>query len=277
MFGVVDDERSSALKLYSTKQLEDQDLHSYIVYIRLLANKAFPKDPIMANMRAKEAFLKGCKHRREAWVVINNGRCATFAEATAELQRLLEDYSVYEGQGENLKTRAFSQVPNASVQDSHSLRKFSPTRNSLTLSENYVTSPVKSSKEGWGDVMEQLKAIHGDYARMDGNISELKNQVDIIGDVKNQSDQRNPKWVSGDDRGLSSMHNNCGKSLPPKRASSASPDRKSGLATNVCFYCQEPGHFIRECPHKASPRLGFSKRSSPGRKQVIFGGAPLKS
>ena len=55
------------------------------------------------------------------------------------------------------------------------------------------------------------------------------------------------------------MHNNYGKSLPPKRASLATPDSKSGLATNVCFYCQEPGHFIRECPHKASPWLGFSE------------------
>ena len=285
MFGVVDDERSSALKLYSTKQREDQDLNSFIVDITLLANKAFPKDPLMANMRAKEAFLKGCKNRREAWVVINNGRCATFAEATAEVRRLLEDYSVNEGQGENLQIRAFSQMPNASVQDGNSLRKFSPTRvtskfsprNSPTWSENYVTSPVKNSKEGLSDVMEQLKAIRGDYARMDGKISELKNQVDIIGDAKNSSDQRNPRWVAGGDRGPSSMHNNYGRSPPPKRASSASPDRKSGLASNVCFYCQEPGHFIRECPHKASPRLGFSERLSPGRKQVTFGGAPLKS
>ena len=31
MFGVVDDECSSALKLYSTKQPEDQDLNSFIV------------------------------------------------------------------------------------------------------------------------------------------------------------------------------------------------------------------------------------------------------
>ena len=128
MFGVVDDERSSALKLYSTKQREDQDLNYFIVDITLLANKAFPKDPLMANMRAKEAFLKGCKHRREAWVVINNGHCVTFAEATAEVQCLLEVYSVYEGQGENLQIHAFSQVPNASVQDSHSLGQFSPTR-----------------------------------------------------------------------------------------------------------------------------------------------------
>ena len=99
----------------------------------------------------------------------------------------------------------------------------------------------------------------------------IKIQVDVIGDAKNSSDQRNPKWVSGGDRGLSSGHNNYGKSLLPKRASSASPDRKSGLAMNVFFYCQEPGHFIRECPHKASPRLGFSEWSSPGRKQVTFG------
>ena len=76
MFGVVDDECSSALKLYSTKQREDQDLNYFIVDITLLANKAFPKDPLMANMKAKEAYLIGCKHRREAWVVINNGRCA---------------------------------------------------------------------------------------------------------------------------------------------------------------------------------------------------------
>ena len=218
-------------------------------------------------------------------MVINNGRCATFAEATAEVRRLLEDYSVYEGQGENLQIRAFSQMPNASVQDGNSLRKFSPTRvtskfsprNSPTRSENYVTSLVKNSKEGLSDVMEQLKAIRGDYARMDGKISELKNQVDIIGDAKNSYDQRNPRWVAGGDRGPSSMHNNYGRSPPPKRASSASPDHKSGLASNVCFYCQEPGHFIRECPHKASPWLGFSERLSPGRKQVTFGGAPLKS
>ena len=88
MFGVVDDERSSALKLYSTKQREDQDLNSFIVDITLLANKAFPKDPLMANMRAKEAFLKGCKHRREAWVVINNGSCATFAEAVSLFKKV---------------------------------------------------------------------------------------------------------------------------------------------------------------------------------------------
>ena len=224
MCGVVDDKCSSALKLYSIKQREDQDLNSFVDDIMLSANKAFPKNPLMSNMRAKEAFLKGCKHRREAWVVINNGHCTTFAEATAEVRRLLEDYSVYEGQGENLQICAFSQVPNAPVQGSHSLRKFSPTRimskfsprNSLTWSENHVTSSVKNNKEGWGDVMEQLKAIRGDCARMDGKISELKNQVDIIGDAKNSSNQRNPKWVSGGDRGLSSVHNNYGKSPSPK-------------------------------------------------------------
>ena len=89
-------------------------------------------------------------------MVIKNGRWAIFTEATAEVLRLLEDYSVYEGQGENLQTPALSQVPNASVQDSHSLRKFSPTRitskfllrNSPTRSENYVISPVKTLGRG---------------------------------------------------------------------------------------------------------------------------------
>ena len=81
----------------------------------------------------------------------------------------------------------------------------------------------------------------GDYACMDGRISELKNQIDTIGDAKNSSTQHNITWVSGGDRGLSSVHNNYGKSLPLKRASSAGPDHNSSFWSNVCFYCQEPG------------------------------------
>ena len=109
----------------------------------------------MANLRAKEAFLNGCKHRRQAWVVISNGHCATFAEVTAEVRCLLEDYFVCEGQNGNLHIHAFSQVLNTPVQESHSWRKFSPTRistfsptNSPTRSENHVTSPVTNGV-GW--------------------------------------------------------------------------------------------------------------------------------
>ena len=46
IFGVVD-ERSSALKLHSTKQRADQDLNYFIVDITLLANKALPNDPLI--------------------------------------------------------------------------------------------------------------------------------------------------------------------------------------------------------------------------------------
>ena len=151
MFVVIDDEHPSALKLYSAKQREDQDLNYLIVDIMLSANKQ-----LMANIRAKETFLKVRKHRRETWMVINNGRCATFAVAAAEVLCLLEDYSAYEGQIQNLHIDTFSQVHNAPVHQSHSLQKFSPTRitskfsarNSPTPSENHVIPSVKTFKRG---------------------------------------------------------------------------------------------------------------------------------
>ena len=58
-----DERQANALKLYKCKQGDDQDLQSFVAQVVILANKAFPNDPVMADIMAIEYFLKGCKHQ----------------------------------------------------------------------------------------------------------------------------------------------------------------------------------------------------------------------
>ena len=75
IYGDADERQAKALKLYNCKQGDDQDLQSFVAQVTILANKAFPNDPVMADTMAIEYFLKGCKHQEAARAVIGSDRC----------------------------------------------------------------------------------------------------------------------------------------------------------------------------------------------------------
>ena len=108
IFGTADEQQSSALKLYNIQQESDQDLHTLVAQIMILACKAFPNNAAMADLMARQAFLKGCKHQTEARMVISMNRCSSLDEAVDEVRRLLENYSILDGKKDNFPVHAFS-------------------------------------------------------------------------------------------------------------------------------------------------------------------------
>ena len=82
IYGDADERQANALKLYSCKQGNDQDLQSFVTQVTILANKAFPNDPVMADTMAIEYFLKGCKHQEAAWALIGSYRCKSLEEVS---------------------------------------------------------------------------------------------------------------------------------------------------------------------------------------------------
>ena len=75
-------------------------------------------------------------------------------------------------------------------------------------------------------MVDQVKSMHGDYARIDGKLSEITGWIDTTdekftdmnGDVS--SIYGNPSLLNGCDE---NGHNHCDKSPPSRRAGSASP------------------------------------------------------
>ena len=114
IFGTADEQQSSALKLYNIQQESDQDLHTFVAQIMILASKAFPNNAAMADLMARQAFLKGCKHQTEARMVISMNRCSSLDEAVDEVRRLLENYSILDGKKDNFQVRAFSKFDRSS-------------------------------------------------------------------------------------------------------------------------------------------------------------------
>ena len=124
IFGTADEQQSSALKLYNIQQESDQDLHTFVAQIMILASKAFPNNAAMADLMAGQAFLKGCKHQTEARMVISNNRCSSLDEAVDEVRCLLENYSILDGKKDNFQVHAFSKSDRSS--GSRNDEKFSP-------------------------------------------------------------------------------------------------------------------------------------------------------
>ena len=99
----------------------------------------------------------------------------------------MEDYSVYDGPKDSFQVRAISQVPNSDSQVNQSWRKCSPLRNqnfspssSPMSSGNLAITPPKPNKVGMGDVVDQLKAMRSDYARMDGKLTGINGRINTI-------------------------------------------------------------------------------------------------
>ena len=93
LYGDIDERGAATAKLFHIKQRADQDLNSFVSYITVLANKAFPTDKDSAQVQAKEAFLKGCIHQSDTDFVFKMGKCATLKEAVCEVKRLVETAS----------------------------------------------------------------------------------------------------------------------------------------------------------------------------------------
>ena len=70
---------------------------SFVAQVTILANKAFPNDPVMADTMAIEYFLKGCKHQEAAKPVIGSDRCKSLEEVSIEVRRLVDKFLFLNG------------------------------------------------------------------------------------------------------------------------------------------------------------------------------------
>ena len=296
IFGTADEQQSSALKLYNIQQESDQDLHTFVAQIMILASKAFPNNAAMADLMARQAFLKGCKHQTEARMVISMNRCSSLDKAVDEVRRLLENYSILDGKKDNFQVRAFSKSDRSSGSRNdkkfyrrspdRSRRNFSPA-NSPPRYPNYPSSPSRSALS---ELTEQFKLMRGDFVRFDGKLVTFGEKfTDMDNKISTMNNQVNNKIVDMDSR-LTVLQDNVAeikadvlrtKSVingntspnfksPPRRQGSGSPLRsdfsrspvsKDKGSPRLCFRCQQPGHFVRECPNPVSPGRADRDRS----------------
>ena len=82
---MADEQKFSALKLYNIQQESDQDLHTFVAEIMILASKAFLTNAVLADLMVRQAFLKGCKHQTEVGMVISMNHCLSLNGAVDEV------------------------------------------------------------------------------------------------------------------------------------------------------------------------------------------------
>ena len=288
IYGDADERQANALKLYNCKQGDDQDLQSLVAQVTILANKAFPNDPVMADTMAIEYFLKGCKHQEAARAVIGSDRCKSLEEVSIEVRRLVDKFLFLDGSKDPVQVRAFSHSRSTAAESGTTMResrstKFSPERSKRNFSP--TQSPNRSdkfsstsTKVGMNDLFDQIQLMRGDFAHVDGKMADFDNKISAVQDnVSNLKSEimRTPSQ----DRGAlykSPPRRQFFGSSPPRGDRSKSPDGRGTGSPSVCFRCRQPGHFIRECPEAASPgrsdkdKNWRSPASSPS-KRVTFG------
>ena len=296
IFGTADEQQSSALKLYNIQQESDQDLHTFVAQIMILASKAFPNNAAMADLMARQAFLKGCKHHTEARMVISMNRCSSLDEAVDEVRRLLENFSILDGNKDNFQVGAFSKSDRSSgsrIDEKFSRRSPDRSRRNFSPANSpprYPNSPSSPSKSALSELTEQFKLMRGDFVRFDGKLVTFGEKfTDMDNKISTMNNQVNNKIVDMDSR-LTVLQDNVAeikadvlrtKSVingntspnfksPPRRQGSGSPLHsdfsrspvsKDKGSLRLCFHCQQPGHFVRECPNSVSPGRADRDRS----------------
>ena len=173
----------------------------------ILASKAFPNNAAMADLMARQAFLKGSKHQTEARMVITMNRCSSLDEAVDEVYRLLENYSILDGKKDNFQVPAFSKSDRSlgSRNDEkfsrrspdRSRRKFSPANSP----PRYPNSPSSPSKSALSELTEQFKLMRGYFVRFAGKLVIFGEKfTDMDNKISTMNNQVNNKIVDMDSR-----------------------------------------------------------------------------
>ena len=244
--GDADGRQANALKLYNCKQGDDQDLQSFVAQVTILANKAFPNDPVMADTMAIEYFLKGCKHQEAARAVIGSDRCKSLEEVSIEVRRLVDEFLFLDGSKDHVQVRAFSHSRSTAAESGSTMResrsptKFSPERSKRNFSP--TQSPNRSdkfsstsTKVGMNDLFDQIQLMRGDFARVDGKMADFANKISAVQDnVSNLKSEimRTPSQ----DRGAlykSPPRRQFFGSSPPRGDRSKSPDGRGTGSPSV--------------------------------------------
>ena len=207
IFGTADEQQSSDLKLYNIQQEADQDLHTFVAQIMILASKDFPNSAALADLMARQAFLKGCKHQTEAQMVISMNRCSSLDKAVDEVHRLLENYSILDGKKDNFQVRAFSKSDRSlGSQNDEKFSRRSSDRSRRNFSQTnsppcYPNSPSSPSKSALSELMEQFKLMCGDFVRFDGELVTFGEKfTDMDDKISTMNNQVNNKIVDMDSR-----------------------------------------------------------------------------
>ena len=310
IFSTTEEQQSSALKLYNIQQESDQDLHIFVAQIMTFASKAFPNNAAMADLMARQAFLKGCKHQTKARMVISMNRCSSLDKSVDEVRRLLENYSILDGKKDNFQVHAFSKSDrSSSSRNDEKFSRPSPDRSHRNLSPansppRYPNSPSSPSKSALLELTEQFKLMRGDFVQFDGKLVTFGEKfTDMDNKISTMNNQVNNKIVDMDSR-LTVLQDNVAEikadvlktksvingntspnfKFPPRRQGSGSPLRSDFLRSPVskdkgsprlCFRCQQPRHFVRECLNLVSP--GRADRDRSWRTPLPFGsGSPSR-
>ena len=192
--------------------------------------------------------------------------------------------------------RAFSKSDRSSgLRNDEKFSRRSPDRSRRNFSPansppRYPNSPSSPSKSALSELTEQFKLMRGDFVRFDGKLVTFGEKfTDMDNKISTMNNQVNNKIVDMDSR-LTVLQDNVAeikadvlrtKSVingntspnfksPPRRQGSGSPLHsdfsrspvsKDKGSPRLCFRCQQPVHFVRECPNPVSPGRADRDRS----------------
>lgn len=265
LFGDTHERARATRQLFKLKQQPDQTLDDFVMEVTLLANKAYPVSSGEAAFHARQAFLDGCIHTREANFVTDLN-ISTLQEAVAEVRRLVDVAQTRE----KPKVRAFS--PSASRSDdgrrdfvsSSRRRDYSPDRFRRDFSPRGPRrefSPMgrngresdryrsEKSPERWSrrDFDSHRPALKPSQQESNNRNLTFSNELwEAISKINSKLDVLNNSSPS---QSQDAMNTRDG-SVSPRAY--RSPDRRS-VSPVVCFRCKKTGHYQRDCPEPPSP------------------------
>jgi hypothetical protein len=301
---------SKQFTLMHTVQESSESLGEYASKLLCLANEAYPGNPLQAEQTAKEVFLAGCSEREVARSV-RMGAPKSLQEALMGVKNLaqhdqvlsnLQNFSKVATES-SYKIRAYNADKNSPPRSND--RRYQNTRYSPDRQNNYYrsrdspryrgsppASPPDNRRVTFSDsdslshLTRAVESVTSGMSKMSSDMNQFKSDMssfksDIssgMGRLRSDltSDMGKLKSEVGRISEVNSQPNqtaNGAASLGPRSPSrSASPTE----GQVICFRCQQPGHFVRNCPVRSPSRSDQDRSWRTGSPSRSRSGSPGK-